>query len=139
MLWNGSEIMSKHKHESPISAYHGSVRGAPVQQHPSIQGHYLYYVFPWGVEQVLSFIESGRNNYALNNKDLALKTVALVALCSIWRVAEISQFDTENMFGNDTEIVFGEEGWVKYSRKGKKPWVNLHMFSPNKNSFLRRL
>ena len=43
-------------------------------------------------------------NNVFNNKYVTLKTVALVALCIIQRSSKVVQFDTKNVFGNDTEI-----------------------------------
>ena len=74
-------------------------------------------LFVWDTEQVLNYIDSSRENSALNNKDL--KTVAVVALYGIKRGSEMVQFHTKNMFGNETENTFGIERWVKHFRQGK--------------------
>ena len=49
--------------------------------------------------------------------------MALVARCSIQRDSKIVQFDTKNMFGNDTEITFDIERRVEHSYQGKQ----IHM------------
>ena len=61
-------------------------------------------LFVWDVEQVLKYIDSGQVNNGFNNKDTTLKTVALVDLCMFQRGSKVFQFDTKNVFGNDTEI-----------------------------------
>ena len=69
-------------------------------------------LFIWAGEQVIRCIDSGKENDAVGNNNLILKSKSLT-LCSIQISSEIVQSDTKNMFDNISQFTFGKEWRAK--------------------------
>ena len=124
------EYRTINKHRSAISAYHEPIGGIPVGQLELVcklmkgisnnrtPGPRLLFV--WDVEEVLGFIELMGPNKELNDKDLTIKTVALLSICLVKRGSEVARMDLNHMNKSKNRFIFGLPGRLKHSKQGQK-------------------
>lgn len=95
------------------------------------------YTLTWDVDVVLDYLE--RLGAALSLKDLTLKTIMLLALCTAQRAQSMSLIDLGNIFDYENKLVITISELTKNSRPGfNHPTLEIIKFNERPNLCLYR-
>jgi site-specific recombinase XerD len=139
MFEAGKAYRTINAHRSAISLFHKEVEGLKVGKHPDvclllkgvgkIRPPEAKYAQSWEVGRVLNYLRSLGENKSMSLRDLAQKTVVLVALVSIARSLELHRLRLDLVCEKEDLLIFQIPGIVKHSRQGKSnPPIIVHKF-----------
>ena len=122
---------------SAISAFHITIEGEKVGQHPLVckllkalfnaRPPQPRYVIQWDVDQVVQYIKSLGPNSTLSDKDLSFKVAMLLALASAGRSSELNALDLRYMADKEDVITFTLGKLTKSRKFGSPPLsVSFH-------------
>ena len=142
-LKRGLEYSTINTYRSAMSAFHPSIAGIPVGQHPrikqllkgvfnrascsrgsSIEPPAPKYLVTWNVDIVLKYLKNMGPNTGLNIKQLSLKLAMLMALTSASRGSELAKLNPQLMMDTGDKIVFHIAGLTK-TKRPNKPHLSL--------------
>ena len=134
---SGDSYRSLNSRRSAISAFHITIEGEKVGQHPLVSKllKALFnarppqprYAIQWDVDQVLQYIKSLGPNSTLSDKDLSFKVAMLLALASAGRSSELNALDLRYMADKEDVITFTLGKPTKSRKFGSAPLsVSFH-------------
>lgn len=138
----GLGYVSINSARSALSTMLGHIDGQSIGSHPLITRFVkgvsrlrpptCKYKTTWDANVVLKFVQSWPQNCELSFKDLSLKLVALLALCTGQRVQTLVSIQVEEVIVSRTSVIINISSRLKTSIPGKGHQMKFNKFSNTK-------